>query len=94
MMDLSIVEIEKACGGTLVLNGADATQKVSSVVLDSRQVTPGGVFVATVGERVDGNRFALDVYTKGVILIITEKTRNWWRRSRGFRLLSGEVICW
>lgn len=74
MMDLSILEIEKACGGTLVLRGVSGEEKVSSVVLDSRQVTPDGVFFATVGERVDGNCFAADVYAKGVFLIITEKT--------------------
>lgn len=47
---------------------------VDSVVLDSRQVTEGGVFVATVGERVDGHKFIPDVFDKGVSLVITEKT--------------------
>lgn len=47
---------------------------VSSVVLDSRQVTDGGVFVATVGERVDGHRFIPDVFEKGACLVVTEKT--------------------
>lgn len=73
MMNLSISEIEKACGGTLVLRHAEGRQKVSSVVLDSRQVTQDGVFLATVGERVDGHRFIADVYAKGASLVITEK---------------------
>lgn len=47
---------------------------VDSVVLDSRIVTEGGVFVATVGERVDGHKFIPQVFGKGVVLAITEKT--------------------
>ena len=74
MMDLNLLEIEKACKGTLVLNATDGENTVSSVVLDSRQVTSGVVFLATVGERVDGHRFIGDVYAKGVALVITEKT--------------------
>lgn len=74
MMNLNLFEIEKATGGTLVLQGACGEQQVSSVVLDSRLVTEEGAFLATVGERVDGHRFIGDVFAKGVSLVITEKT--------------------
>lgn len=74
MLDLTIFEIERACKGRLTLLGADGLQEVDSVVLDSRKVTLGGVFVATVGERVDGHRFIPEVFAKGVSLVITEKT--------------------
>ena len=74
MMDLSLAEIGKACKGTLVLQGTDGTCKVDSVVLDSRKATSQGVFVATVGERVDGHRFIGEVFAGGVSLVITEKT--------------------
>ncbi len=74
MMDLTLYEIEKASGGTLVLQGATGESQVSSVVLDSRLVTEKGVFLATVGERVDGHRFIADVFEKGASLVITEKT--------------------
>lgn len=47
---------------------------VDSVVLDSRIVTEGGVFVATVGERVDGHKFIPQIFGKGAVLAITEKT--------------------
>ena len=73
-MNLSLCEIEDASGGTLVLQGTDGKGQVSSVVIDSRLVTTGGVFLATVGERVDGHRFIADVYAKGASLVITEKT--------------------
>ncbi len=74
MMDLTISEIARACGGQLVLNGRSAADSVSSVVLDSRKVEIGGVFVATVGERVDGHSFIPSVFGRGAYLVITEKT--------------------
>jgi len=76
-MNLTIGEIAKACKGELVIqNRKNYTEdtKVDSVVLDSRIVTEGGVFVATVGERVDGHKFIPQVFGKGVALVITEKT--------------------
>ncbi len=73
-MDLTIREIEKACGGALVIQGAAPEEKVTSVVQDSRLVTEGGVFVAAVGERVDGHRYIGQVYEKGAKLVLTQKT--------------------
>lgn len=89
MMDLSLFEIEKACGGTMVLSGTAGDQKVSSVVLDSRQVTPKGVFLATVGERVDGHRFIGEVFSGGASLVITEKTPAQVEAEHGVR-----AECW
>ncbi|MBE5883810.1 MAG: UDP-N-acetylmuramoyl-tripeptide--D-alanyl-D-alanine ligase [Lachnospiraceae bacterium] len=59
--------------------------RVSSVVLDSRQVTEDGVFVATVGERVDGHKFIGDVFEKGVCLVVTEKTPDQVETEHGVR---------
>lgn len=78
-MNLSIGEIARACGGRLVLQEAaggmvSEETLVDSVVLDSRKVTAGGVFVATVGERVDGHRFIPQVFAAGAALAVTEKT--------------------
>lgn len=73
-MNLSLYEIEKACGGTLVLKQAEGSDRVDSVVIDSRKATEGGVFIATVGERVDGHKFVPEVFAKGVSLVITQKT--------------------
>ena len=74
-MDLTIKEIAEACGGMLVLQGGRIKDdmRVSSVVIDSRAVEPGGVFLATVGERVDGHQFIPDVYAKGAALVVTQK---------------------
>lgn len=72
-MNLTIAEIANACGGELHLKDCSGETEVTSVVLDSRLVTEGGVFVATVGERVDGHSFIGQVADKGVKLIICEK---------------------
>lgn len=75
MMELSVGEIAEACGGRLVLRG-DVTfdSCVSSVTIDSRQITEQGVFLATPGERVDGHKFIGSVFEKGAILAVTQKT--------------------
>lgn len=75
MMDLTIREIAQACGGQLVLQGgkADGDSYVSSVVIDSRRVEQDGVFLATVGERVDGHDFISAAFAKGAILVLTQK---------------------
>lgn len=75
-MELTIREIADACGGELVLRGEDAglDKEVASVVIDSRKIEAGGVFVAAAGERVDGHRFIGKAFESGAALAITEKT--------------------
>ncbi len=74
-MDLTIREIAEACGGKLTLRGgtAEADASVASVVINSRLVEPRGVFIATVGERVDGHRFIPAAFARGAILAVTQK---------------------
>lgn len=75
-MDLTIKEIAQACRGKLVMRGgkADNDTNVSSVVIDSRGVEPGGVFIATEGERVDGHSFIGAAFAKGAALAVTQKS--------------------
>ena len=73
-MDFSIAQIAKACGGQLFLNTVSEDFQVSGVVLDSRLVTEGAVFVATVGERVDGHSFIPQVCEKGACLVVCERS--------------------
>lgn len=74
-MKLCISEIARFCGGKLVLKeDCDPAAEVSSVVIDSRKTEPQGVFLATVGERVDGHRFISQVFRSGVMLVVTQKT--------------------
>lgn len=78
-MKLTIGQIVEATGGRLecgTLAGPAETLRelyVDSVVLDSRQVTKGGVFVATVGERVDGHSFVSSVFEKGAVLAVVQR---------------------
>ncbi len=86
-MNLTIGQIAEAAGGRLVYRGSDNAYdtflgtKADSVVLDSRQVSVGGVFVATVGERVDGHSFVASVFEKGALLAVVqreaEETESW-----------------
>lgn len=52
---------------------AASNREAKGIVLDSRRVEPGFVFVATVGERVDGHKFIAEVFEKGAIGVICEK---------------------
>ena len=86
-MNLTIGQIVEATGGRLVYHGPESElqefpdRQVDSVVLDSRQVTVGGVFVATVGERVDGHSFVASVFEKGAALAVVQRepqeTEHW-----------------
>ena len=74
-MNLTMGEIAAVCGGRLVLSeNAKSETKVTSVVIDSRLVTEGGVFIATLGERVDGHTFVSAAFAKGVVLAVVSKT--------------------
>ena len=55
---------------------AAASREAAGIVLDSRKVCPGYVFVATAGERADGHTFIPEVFEKGAIGVICEKEPN------------------
>jgi UDP-N-acetylmuramoyl-tripeptide--D-alanyl-D-alanine ligase len=61
---MTLGHIASVTGGTLV--GADPSATVTSeFVIDSRRVCPGSMFVAVVGERVDGHSFAAAAVAAG-----------------------------
>lgn len=59
--------IANAVGGQLV---ADVDTQVTSVVKDTREVTPGALYAAFVGERVDGHDLAPDALAAGATLLL------------------------
>ncbi|MGC4942676.1 UDP-N-acetylmuramoyl-tripeptide--D-alanyl-D-alanine ligase [Kribbella sp. DT2] len=72
MIPVSCGDIATAVGGELV--GVDATAVVDGVVAkDSREVVPGGLFVALPGERVDGHDFVPAVTEAGVTVSLTTR---------------------
>ena len=73
MKNLTLHNIEKAVNGKLFCTEEKAHLEVKGVVLDSRKVEQDFLFVATVGERVDGHSFIEQVYEKGALCVICEK---------------------
>ncbi len=56
---------------------AIADQPISTVVVDSRAVTPGAVFVALPGERTDGHLYIQDALDRGALAVIAgPRARN------------------
>src|SRR3982751_2686955 len=55
MIELTLAEVAELTGGALT--GAEGARVTGRVTLDSRTVAPGDLFVAVVGERVDGHDF-------------------------------------
>lgn len=74
MKNMTLENIARACHGTLYL--ADGVEKpeqeASAVVIDSRKVTAGSVFVAVRGERVDGHAFIPGAFEDGAIAAVCE----------------------
>lgn len=48
-------------------------EEAACVVIDSRKLEKGGIFIATKGERVDGHDFIEDVFKAGALGVICEK---------------------
>ena len=60
MIELTLREIADITGGTLATRetGLTADSTVSGLVdTDSREIAPGGIFVAKPGEETDGHLF-------------------------------------
>ena len=74
MRNMTLEAITGAVGGKLENTGrCDLTREASSVVIDSRQVEEGSVFIATKGERVDGHDFIDSAFKSGALGVICEK---------------------
>lgn len=74
MKNLTLENIAAACGGKLYGDsGRQGGKEVRGVVLDSRQVEAGYLFVATVGERVDGHSFIPEALKKGAAGAVCQK---------------------
>ena len=79
MRNLTLENIAKACGGKLC--GKDTGAKATCVVIDSRKMESGGVFIATKGERVDGHSFIPGMEEAGAIGVVCENVHV--RRTAG-----------
>jgi UDP-N-acetylmuramoyl-tripeptide--D-alanyl-D-alanine ligase len=71
LKNLTLTQIAKACNGTLY--GDDTGREAAGVVMDSRKVEKDYLFIASVGERVDGHDFIKDVFENGALGVVCEK---------------------
>jgi UDP-N-acetylmuramoyl-tripeptide--D-alanyl-D-alanine ligase len=70
VITLTLAEVAAATGGRLDAD-ADPDAVVSGqVTLDSRAVRPGDLFIAMVGERVDGHHFAAAAAAAGAVAVL------------------------
>ncbi|MEU5318125.1 UDP-N-acetylmuramoyl-tripeptide--D-alanyl-D-alanine ligase [Streptomyces sp. NPDC047461] len=73
MIALSLAEIASVVGGQTHDIPDPSVQVTGSVVRDSREVEPGSLFVAFVGERVDGHDFAGQVVAAGAVAVLASR---------------------
>ena len=69
MIRMTLREIAQAVEG--VIHGADPEAIASAVTIDSREVSPGSLFVAIPGERFDGHDFAGAAHAGGAVCILS-----------------------
>ncbi|MET7485768.1 UDP-N-acetylmuramoyl-tripeptide--D-alanyl-D-alanine ligase [Streptomyces sp. NPDC005538] len=73
MIALSLAEIAAVVGGQTHDIPDPSVQVTGPVVRDSREVGPGSLFVAFVGERVDGHDFADAVVEAGAVALLASR---------------------
>ena len=72
MIAMSLAELAAVTGGQL--SGTDGTVMVTAPPeRDSRAVERGGLFVAVLGERVDGHDFAADAVAAGAVAVLGQR---------------------
>lgn len=73
MRNMNLLQIAKACQGQLFGTTEVMTQEVTGVVVDSRLVEKDYLFIATIGERVDGHDYIHSAFEKGALAVVCEK---------------------
>lgn len=65
MIKLGIKEAARLAGGT-----ANGDGEITSVVIDSRKVVPGSLYIAIKGQRLDGHAFVAEACEKGAAAVM------------------------
>jgi UDP-N-acetylmuramoyl-tripeptide--D-alanyl-D-alanine ligase len=68
---IRIDELLAAVGGRL--DGPTSVTAIDGASVDSRRVTPGSMYVALRGERVDGHRFVVEALRAGAVAALVER---------------------
>lgn len=74
MKNMTLTTIASVCNGQLFNHNDNIDKEIAGVVIDSRQVEKDYLFIATIGERVDGHNFIDNVFDKGALAVICEKS--------------------
>ncbi|MGW3998708.1 UDP-N-acetylmuramoyl-tripeptide--D-alanyl-D-alanine ligase [Amycolatopsis sp. NPDC004772] len=72
MIVLSLAEIADVVGGRLH-RAEPGAQVTGTVEFDTRKLTPGGLFVALPGEKVDGHDFAAQAVEAGAVAVLAAR---------------------
>ncbi|SDS09998.1 UDP-N-acetylmuramoyl-tripeptide--D-alanyl-D-alanine ligase [Microlunatus soli] len=72
MINNTVGELAELIGARVVGEG-DLQAPVGDLVYDSRSVSPGSLFVAFLGERVDGHDYAVRAWQAGAVAAITQR---------------------
>jgi UDP-N-acetylmuramoyl-tripeptide--D-alanyl-D-alanine ligase len=72
VIELTLADVAEATGGRLDAVAA-AVPITGPVVVDSREVVPGALFVAVAGERVDGHDFARAACEAGAVGVLATR---------------------
>ena len=73
MIPLTLAEVAQATGGTLFDTPDPQAPVTGPVVHDSREVEPGALFAAVVGERVDGHDYAVGAVERGAVAVLASR---------------------
>ncbi len=74
MKGLTLRRIAEVCGGTYIGSEGDGGREVSGITTDSRKAENGFLFAAIKGERANGHDFIPQVFEKGALCVISERT--------------------
>jgi len=70
---MTLEHITQCCGGRYFGAEEDLKKEVTGVVIDSRKIAPGNLFIPVKGEKVDGHDFIPQVYKAGALASLSEK---------------------
>src|SRR5699024_3248657 len=73
VIELSLGEIAEATGGQVHPATAADLRITGTVVTDSREADPGGLYVARLGEHADGHDYVAAAADKGAVAALTQR---------------------
>ncbi len=73
MKNMTLANITAACGGTYIGGEEEREKEIRGVVIDSRLVEEGYLFIPIKGARVDGHDFIPSVFGQGALAVLSER---------------------